>query len=80
MHRLGAFEHRQRRQQPHQSETMVAVQMGDEDVVQPAGTDAEALHSQQHALTAIDEEELVAQFDQLPRGRGRLRRLRTTAA
>ena len=44
---------------------MVTVQMGDEDVVQPAGMYSQPLHRQQHTLAAIDEKRLVADLHQL---------------
>ncbi len=67
MHRLGAFEHAERRQQPDETETMVSMEMGDEDIIQPPGVNTEPLHGQQHSFAAIDEEGLVAQLHQLPR-------------
>ena len=37
MHGLRALEHAERRQQTDQTETVVAVQVGDEDIIQPPG-------------------------------------------
>ena len=62
MHRLRAFEHAERRQKPDETETVVSVEMGDEDIIQPPGVNAEPLHGQQHSFAAIDEEGLVAQL------------------
>ena len=80
MHRLRTLEHTQRRQQTDQTETMVPMQMGDEDVIQTGRMNAQFLHRQHYALAAIDEERLIAQLDQLPRRRSGLRRLCTPAS
>ena len=79
MHRLGAFEHAERRQETDEPEAMVSVKMGDEDIIQPPGVDTEPLHRQQDSFAAINEEGLVAQLDQLPRRGSGLRRLRAAA-
>ena len=79
VHRLRAFEHRERRQQTYQAETMVSVQMGDEDVIQSSRPQTQFLHRQQHSFAAVDQERLVAQIQPLPgRGSG-LGRLGTAA-
>ena len=80
VHRLRPFEHAERGKQTDESEAMITMQMGYEDVIQPPGVNSESLHRQQYSFAAIDEERLIAQLDQLPgRGSG-LGRLCTAAS
>ena len=80
VHRLRPFEHAERGEQTDESEAMITMQMGYEDVIQPPGVYTESLHRQQYSFAAIDEEGLIAQLDQLPgRGSG-LGRLCTAAS
>ena len=60
MHRLRTFEHAQCRQQADKTETMVAMQMGNENIIQPPGMNAEFLHCQKHSFTTIHQKGLVA--------------------
>ena len=80
MHRLGAFEHAEGRQQSDESEAVVAVQMGDEDVIEPRCMNTEFLQRQHYSFSAIHQERLIAQLHQLGRGRSRFGRLRTPAS
>ena len=59
---------------------MVAVKMGDENIIEPRSVDAEFLHRKNHTFPAIHEEGLVAYLHELRGRRGRLRRLGTSAA
>ena len=80
MHGLGALEHTEGSQQPQQSETMVAMQMRDEDIIEPRSVDTEFLHREDNTLPAVHEEGLIAYLHKLCRRRSRLRRFGTSAA
>ena len=79
MHGLRATEHAQGREQAYQTEAVVAVQVRDEDIVQPRRPCPEPLHGNLHTLATVNHKRLVAQIQYLPRWRVRHRRLRTTA-
>ena len=68
MQRLRTPHHTEGGDEADQSEAMVAVQVGDEDVIQPRRTECHTPEPNLTALAAINHERLVAEFQHLTGG------------
>ena len=68
----------QRGDEPHQPEAMVAMEMGDEDMVQAGDTHPKAAHLMLSTLPTIDHKDLLPQGKHLGRMGKLLRRHRRT--
>ena len=79
MQRLGAPHHGEGGDETNQAKAMVAVQMGDEDVVQPSRLQRHPTEPDLAALAAVDHERLVAELQYLT-GRGVLKRRQGASA
>lgn len=65
MQRLSSAHHPECRDQTYQTEAMIAVQVRDKHIVQPAGLQRHAPKPDLAALTAVDHKRLVTQLQHL---------------
>ena len=69
MHGLRARGHSESGKQSDEPEAVVAMEVRNEDIVQPCRARAETRHGDLDAFAAVNHERLVTQFKDLPCGR-----------